>query len=112
MQYKPYISQNVGEPLDQLASWCLPHRPSKIRPDTFANSISTRFFSALNESLLVVRKTLGEECYSALRAMSDKMRALFESDPEDKTGNTQAGRVLLYEMEDILTESAKREASN
>jgi hypothetical protein len=39
------------------------------------------------------------------------MRALFESDPDDKTGDARAGRVLIHEMEDILTSVAKRVAS-
>ncbi len=73
-------------------------------------NIDTTFFS-LNEGLLVIRKKLGEERYAALRAMSDKMRALFESDPDDKTGDTRAGRKLIHEMEDILTKVAKRAAS-
>jgi hypothetical protein len=64
-------------------------------------NIDTAFF-ALNEGLLVVRKKLSEERYAALRALSDKMRALFEADPEDKTGEAQAGREVIHEMEDIL----------
>jgi hypothetical protein len=66
----------------------------------------------LNEGLLVIRKELGEERYATLRAMSDKMRALFEADPEDKTGDTRAGHMLINEMDDILTDVAKRAASN
>jgi hypothetical protein len=42
--------------------------------------------------------------------MSDKMRALFESDPKDLTGDTHAGCMLIHEMEDILESVAKREA--
>ncbi len=65
----------------------------------------------MNEGLQVVRNELGEERYATLRAMSDKMRALFESDPDDKTGDTQAGRMLIRETDDILTDVAKRAAS-
>lgn len=64
-------------------------------------NIDTEFL-ALNEGLLAVRKKFGEERYVTLRALSDKMRALFEADPEDKTGDTQAGREIIHEMEDIL----------
>lgn len=65
----------------------------------------------MNEGLLGIRKMLGEERYAALTVMSDKMRALFESDPDDRTGDTQAGRELIHKVEDILTSVAKREES-
>jgi hypothetical protein len=39
------------------------------------------------------------------------MRTLFDSDPDDTTGGAQAGRKLIREMEDILTEIAKRGAA-
>jgi hypothetical protein len=68
-------------------------------------------FLALNEGLLAVRKKLGEEKYAALSALSDKMRALFKADPDDKTGETQAGREIIHEMEDILQSSARRQGS-
>lgn len=65
----------------------------------------------MNEGLRGVRKKLGDERYAALRALSDKMRTLFESDSNDQTGDTHAGRMLTHEMEDILASAAKREAS-
>jgi hypothetical protein len=65
-------------------------------------------FFSLNEGLLVIRKKLGEERYAALKAMSDKMRALFEADPEDKTGDTHAGCMLIHEMEDVLRSVTNR----
>ena len=73
-------------------------------------NIDTVFFS-LNEGLLVVRKELGEQRYATLRAMSDKMRALFEADPDDNTGDARAGRKLVREMEDILISTARRRTS-
>jgi hypothetical protein len=73
-------------------------------------NVDTAFFS-LNEGLKLVREELGEACFATLMAMSDKMRALFESDPDAKTGQTQAGRLLVQEMDDILTEVAKRAAA-
>jgi hypothetical protein len=73
-------------------------------------NIETEFF-ALNEGLLTLRKTLGEERYATLKALSDKTRALFEADPEDKTGDTRAGRMIIREMEDILKSAARRRGS-
>lgn len=64
-------------------------------------NIDTTFFS-FNEGLLAVRAELGEERHAILKAMSDKMRALFEVDPDDKTGETRQGQMLIREMEEIL----------
>lgn len=112
MQRKPYVPQNVGELLDYLAHMRLASPTFKDKTGYLPEeNIDTTFFS-LNEGLLVVRKKLGEERYAALRSMSDKIRALFESYPDDKTGDARAGRKLVLEMEDILTSVANREASN
>jgi len=73
-------------------------------------NLESEFFG-LNESLLALRNKLGEERYERLKALSDKMRALFEADPEDKTGDTRAGRRVIPEMEDILRSTAKRKGS-
>lgn len=108
MQYRPHIPQSVGELLDKLASMMLSAPSFKDKTGFFPQkNIETAFF-ALNEGLLAVRKKLGEERYATLRALSDKMRALFEADPDDKTGDTQAGREIIHEMEDILKSAAKR----
>jgi hypothetical protein len=111
MQYRPYIPQNIGELMDKLGSMMLGAPTFKDKTGYFPHrNIDTTFF-ALNEGLLAVRKKLGEERYVALRSLSDKMRALFEADPEDKTGDTQAGREIIHEMEDILKSTANRRKS-
>jgi hypothetical protein len=109
MQYRPHVPQDVGELLDQLAYMMFAAPTFKDETGYFPQrNIDTAFF-ALNEGLLVVRTKLGEERYAALKAKSDKMRALFGSDPDDAAGDTQSGRMLIHEMEDILTSVAKRE---
>jgi len=70
-------------------------------------NVETTFFE-LNEGLKVIRKKVGEERYEALLALSDRMRAHFEADPEDKTDDAIAGRELIHEMEDILRSARKR----
>ena len=105
--YVPYVPRDAGELLDQLAYMMLAAPKFKDKTGYFPQrNIDTAFF-ALNEGLLAIRQRLGEERYAALSAMSNKMRALFESDPDNKTGDTQAGRMLIHEMEDILTDVAK-----
>ena len=110
MQYKPYVPQNLGELLDQLAYMMFSSPTFKDETGYFPRrDIDTAFFS-LNEGLLAVREELGEERYATLKAMSDKMRVLFESDPGDNAGNARAGRLLVREMEGILTDIAKQKA--
>ena len=111
MRYRPYIPQNIGELMDKLGSMVLGAPTFKDKTGYFREkNIDTEFF-ALNEGLLAIRKKLGEERYATLRAMSDKMRPLFEADPEDETGDTQAGREIIHEMEDILKNAANRRKS-
>ena len=65
-------------------------------------------FQQLNEGLSHNRQTLGEERYHELMRMSDRMRALFEADPENKTGETRKGRDIIHEMEDILRQARRK----
>ena len=110
MPYKPYVPKGVGELLAYLAHMLLASPTFKDKTGYLPReNIHTTFYS-LNEGLLAVRKKLGEERYATLRALSDRMRALFEADPEDKTGETEAGQMLIHEMEDILRSAAKRPA--
>lgn len=111
MQYKPYIPQNVGDLLDQLAFMMLSSPTFKDKTGYFPQQSVDTAFSSLNEGLLVVRNDLGEEHFTALMVLSNKMRALFESDPDDKTGGTRDGQMLIHEMEDILENVAKQAAS-
>ena len=111
MRHTPYIPQGVGELLDKLGSMMLGAPLFKDRAGYFPRkNIETEFF-ALNEGLMAIREKLGEECYGTLKTLSDKMRALFEADPEDKTGETQAGRAIILEMEEILTSAGRRKGS-
>jgi hypothetical protein len=97
--------------MDQLASMMLGSPSFKDDTGYFPEmNIDTEFF-ALNEGLNVIRKKLGEERYTTLKAMSDQMRALFESDRENTNGSTKAGCKLIREMEDILRSAAKRQGS-
>jgi hypothetical protein len=65
-------------------------------------------FRELHEGLNHNRRRLGEERYRDLMRMSDQMRALFEADPEDKTGDTLKGCKIIHEMEDILRQVRRK----
>ena len=67
-------------------------------------------FQSLNEGLKTVRSDVGEEAYQKLAALSDRMRAHFEADPDETNGETAKGCMLVYEMQDILKASRKRKA--
>jgi hypothetical protein len=65
-------------------------------------------FYELNEGLRLIRENLGEERYLKLMGMSDRMRAHFEADPEDKTDDSLKGRAIIDEMEDLLKQVARK----
>ncbi|HTT85364.1 MAG TPA: hypothetical protein VMF67_17945 [Rhizomicrobium sp.] len=111
MPYKPYVPKSLSELWDYLGHMMLSSPTFKDRTGYLPRENIDTTFLSLNEGLLAVRKKLGEECYAELKAMSDKMRTLFEADPDDTTGDAQAGRKIIREMEDILRSVRKRRAS-
>jgi hypothetical protein len=100
--YSPYIPQSKNELMDHLAFLML-SSPTFVDESGYfpGRNVDTAFF-ALNEGLRLIRNRLGEEKYEALVSLSARMRAHFEADPEDETGETQKGRELIHEMEDLL----------
>jgi hypothetical protein len=107
---KPYVPQGISEIWDFLGAMMLSAPTFKDKTGYFPDrNIDTEFF-ALNEGLKIIRKKVGEENYQALAALSDKMRAHFEADPEDKTEDGIRGRDCISEMEEILRASARRKA--
>lgn len=102
MRYKPYIAQDIGELLDKLGAMMLCAPLFEDITGYFPQMNLASEFLGLNESLLALRKKLAEERYEKLKVLSDEMRALFEADPENKTGETRAGRKIIREMEDIV----------
>ncbi len=100
--YSPYIPRGKSEIMDKLASLMLSAPLCEDESGYFPGlNINTEFF-ALNEGLRLIRKRLGETKYEKLVSLSARMRAHFEADPKDETGETQKGRELIHEMEDLL----------
>ncbi|MFM7028292.1 MAG: hypothetical protein ACKOXK_06415 [Chakrabartia sp.] len=105
---EPYIPKGFAEIWDYLAVLMLasPRFDNNLWFDANRN-IDTVFF-AFNEGLKTIRSDVGEEAYQKLAALSDRMRAHFEADPDETNGETAKGCMLVYEMQDILKASRKR----
>lgn len=103
-----HVPQNINELLELSASMLLsaPKFTDKTGYLPFLNL--DYVFQELLAGPAHNRQTLGEERYQELMQMSDRMRALFEADPEDKTGETFQGCKIIHEMEDILRQVRRK----
>ena len=106
-----YVPQTIQELIEFIDSMLLsaPKFTDKTGWLPFLNL--DYVFQQLNEGLRFSRQTLGEERYQELTRMSDQMRALFEADPEDKTGETLKGCKVIHQMEDILRQARRKSRS-
>ena len=105
---KVRVPQDVSELLDVLSLMLLsaPKFTDKTGYLPFMNL--EYVFQQLNRGLDHNRPRLGEERYNQLMRMSDQIRALFEADPEDKTGDTLKGCKIIHQMEDILRQVRRK----
>jgi hypothetical protein len=99
-RYKPHIPQTIDDVVSQLGFMLL-KSPTFVDPFFPGRNVETAFLQ-LNGGLRNVRKELGEERFHTLMALSDKVRAHFEADPQDNNGESMAGRQLIQEMQEIL----------
>lgn len=100
--YSPYIPEGKSEIMDKLASMMLSKPTFEDDSGYFpGKNINTEFY-ALNEALRLIKNRLGEEQYQTLKAMSDRMRALFEADPDENSDEVRAGRAIILEMRDLI----------
>jgi hypothetical protein len=104
--YKPHIPKDISEIRDQLAFMTI-YSPLFVDTTGYfpSQNIDTVFFQ-LNEGLRLIRRKVGEERYLKLMEMSERMRAHFEADPENRTDDTLKGREIIYAMEDLLMQKA------
>jgi hypothetical protein len=103
-----HVPQNIPDLLDLLTSMLLsaPNFSDKTGHLPFLNL--DYVFQELHAGLAQNRQVLGEERYQQLMQMSERMRALFEADPEDKTGETSKGCKIIHEMEDLLRQVRRK----
>ena len=96
------VPQNLIEILEILSSM-LVSAPRFLDKTGYFPYMNLEYaFQQLNQGFSHNRLTLGEKRYADLMRMSDQMRALFEADPEDKTGETLKGCKVIQEMEEML----------
>ena len=95
----------------ELLSWMMIYAPKLENTLENGRDLDSTFFS-LNEGLRRQRGKLGDSRCDALLAMSDRMRAHFETDPENKTGDGQAGRDLIAKMEAMLDDLWRLESEH
>lgn len=105
---KMHVPQNVPDLLDLLASMLLSAPKFKDKTGYLPFLNLDFVFRELHAGLSHNRQTLGEQRYDQLIQMSDRMRALFEADPDDKTGETLQGCKVIHEMEDILRQVPRK----
>ena len=105
---KMYIPQSIQELIELLISMLLSAPKFTDRTGWLPFLNLDYVFQQLNEGLSVNRQALGEQRYQELMQLTDRMRALFEADPDNKTGETRKGRDIIYEMEDILRQVGRK----
>ena len=103
-----YVPKDIQELLEFVVSMLSSAPTFMDRTGYFPYQNLDYVFRQLHEGLNLNRQTLGEERYNELVRMSDQMRALFEADPEDKTGDTLKGCKIIHEMEDILRQARRK----
>ena len=98
----PYIPRTTGEVRDLLGCMMLSAPTLVDETGYFADRNLESEFHALNEGLKVVREQIGDPTYRQMTEYSARMRAHFEADLDDKTGEASKGRRLIAEMLDVL----------
>ena len=102
-----YVAQTIGELMDKLGSMMLDSPKFVDTSGYFPKQSLDTTFEGLTYSLDHLRKKLGERRYHKLVELTGQMRAHFEADPEDTTGEAWEGRRIINDMEDLLTGAVK-----
>ena len=104
---KVHIPNDISELLT-LLGWISVKAPKFTDRTGYLSGVTLdSAFHALSEGLSNVRADLDESIFHRLRLMSEQARALFEADPDDKTGETLQGRQLILQMEDVVREARR-----
>ena len=105
---KMYIPRNTMELLEFVVSMLSSAPKFTNKTGYFPYQNLDYVFRQLSEGLSFNRQTLGEERYRELMRMSAEIRALFEADPENETGEAWKGREIILKMEDIVKQARRK----
>ncbi len=105
---KPYIPASLSEINDLLGAMVL-DTPTFVDPlGNFPERSTDSRFHQLSDGFGLIRKKLGAERYAALMDLAARAKALFEADPDMKTGQAEEGIVLLDEISDLIRDARRR----
>jgi hypothetical protein len=107
-QYKLLIPENISDLKELIASMMLDSPRFVDKSGSMRGKNLDTTFYELDEGLRILRGQLGAERYLKLAEMSKQMRAYFEADPEDETGDAIKGRDLILDMLDLLKSRAPK----
>lgn len=105
---RSYIPASLSEINDLLGSMILDAPTFVDRLGEFTDWNIDSMFDKLHQGFDVVRKKLGEDQYATLLDLAQRAKAQFAADQDDTNGNTDLGRALLFEMEDVLSDVRNR----
>jgi hypothetical protein len=103
-----HVPQNLGALRDLLSTILLSAPKFLDETGYFPYRDLDYVFQQLLAGLSHNRAALGQERHHQMTKMADRMRTLFEADPDVKTGDTAQGYKIIHEMEDILTDIRRK----
>lgn len=104
--FEPLVPRDILELMDHL-SMMLVKAPRFALASSPPLSIEQVFFE-LNAGLTNIREVVGDDSYATLAELSERAKVLFETDPDDTSGDTRAGRQLILQMWEHLRPFAER----
>lgn len=99
---EPYVPASLSEIYDLLASMIL-GAPRYDRDWAGEQGLEYEF-KKLALAFERVRNRLGDERYEKVMDLAQHAKALIAEDQEDTNGKANEGRVLLFDIEDIIQE--------
>ena len=102
--HEPYIPSTLSEIDDLLGSMILGAPTFKDKRGAFPTRNLESRFHQLTESLNRVRIKLGDEHYAQLLDLAMRAKKLFAADLDETGGQSDQGRTLLFDMEDLLND--------
>ena len=103
-----YVPGTIDEVIDHLSHMLLGAPRFRDKTGYFPHRDLEYDFQQLAGGLNNIQPALGDDLDQQLRRMSDQMRALFEADLDDKTGETLEGCKIIHKMEDILRQVRRK----